>query len=237
MGAPSLEILDDPQGAIVLMSGGLDSCISATWAVKVFPKVAAIHASYGQRTQEKERESFLKITQALGITQTLEIDLSQLAKIGGSSLTDSSIEVSEADLESTEIPSSYVPFRNAHFLCGGVSWAEVLGYDHLVIGAVEEDGSGYPDCRREFYDSFEKTIQVGTKPETRLKIVTPLIRMSKAEIVEFGTKIHAPIESSWSCYQAESLACGLCDSCALRLRGFDRAGRKDPISYKTRPKY
>ncbi len=220
------------RGAVVLMSGGMDSCVCATWAQKTFPKVAAVHASYGQITQERERRAFHGVTQKLGIDTTLEIDLSHLAAIGGSSLTDSSMEVPDADLEATEIPSSYVPFRNAHFLCVAASWAEVLEFDHLVIGAVEEDGSGYPDCRRSFYDAFEAAIAAGTKPETRVSIVTPLISMNKRQIVTVGSQLGAPIDQSWSCYRADGdQACGRCDSCALRLRGFAQAGLEDPIPY------
>jgi 7-cyano-7-deazaguanine synthase len=215
-----------------LLSGGLDSCVCATWAREAFPELAAVHASYGQRTEERERRAFQAVTQALGISRTLEIDLSHLGRIGGSSLTDPELPVPEADLHSEEIPSSYVPFRNAHFLSVATSWAEVLGFDHLVIGAVEEDGSGYPDCRRSFYDAFEVAIDAGTRPETRVAIVTPLIELDKARIVAEGIRLKAPLQHTWSCYQANGEeACGHCDSCALRLRGFAQAGVEDPIPY------
>lgn len=229
---PSAAVFTGAKGAVVLMSGGMDSCVCAAWAARTFPEVAALHAGYGQRTEARERRAFREVAAALGIERTLEIDLSHLARIGGSSLTDPGLEVAEADLEATEIPSSYVPFRNAHFLCVGTSWAEVLGYDHLVIGAVEEDGSGYPDCRREFYDAFEAAIAAGTRPETRARIVTPLIALDKGAIVAAGHELGAPLGATWSCYQANGEeACGRCDSCALRLRGFARAGREDPIRY------
>ena len=229
---PSPAAFAGAKGAVVLMSGGMDSCVCATWAVKAFPEVAALHAGYGQRTEARERRAFEAVADALGIERRLEIDLSHLARIGGSSLTDASMDVSEADLTATDIPTSYVPFRNAHFLCVGASWAEVLGFDHLVIGAVEEDGSGYPDCRREFYDAFEAAIVAGTKPETRARIVTPLIALDKAAIVAAGQELEAPLGATWSCYRADGdEACGTCDSCALRLRGFARAGAQDPIPY------
>lgn len=222
------------KGAILLMSGGLDSCVCAAWAKVRFPDLGAIHASYGQRTQERERRAFREITAQLGITRTLEIDLSPLGALGGSSLTDPSMPVPDADLESQEIPTSYVPFRNAHFLTLGASWAEVLGFGSIVIGAVEEDSSGYPDCRRSFYDAFEAAIDAGTRPETQVRIETPLIALKKSEIVKLGHELGAPLELSWSCYQSEDPACGRCDSCALRLRGFAQAESQDPIPYASK---
>ncbi len=218
-------------GAVVLMSGGLDSSVCATWARSRYPEVAAVHAGYGQRTQGRERRAFREVTNRLGIERRLEMDLSHLGRIGGSSLTDPSLPVPEADLGNQGIPTSYVPFRNAHFLCMAVSWAEVLGFDTVVIGAVEEDSSGYPDCRRAFYDAFETAIAAGTRPGRAIRIATPLIRLSKAEIVAMGRQLGAPLELTWSCYRSEDPACGRCDSCALRLRGFARAGVPDPIPY------
>ena len=161
----------------------------------------------------------------------LDVSIEHLAKIGGSSLTDAKIEVTEADLESKAIPTSYVPFRNANMLSIATSWAEVIGAGAIYIGAVAEDSSGYPDCRPEFYEAFQKTIDAGTKPETHIEIRTPIIHLSKAEIVKKGIELGAPLELSWSCYRSEDLACGTCDSCALRLRGFERAGVRDPIPY------
>lgn len=233
-GLPAPGGFANSRGAVLLLSGGLDSCVCATWAREAFPALAAVHAGYGQRTEAREKRAFRAVTESLGIDQRLEIDLSHLGRIGGSSLTDTGLAVPEADLASQEIPTSYVPFRNAHFLCVASSWAEVLGHDHLVIGAVEEDGSGYPDCRRSFYDAFEAAIDAGTRPETRVRIVTPLIQLDKSRIVAEGLRLGAPLEQTWSCYQADGEeACGRCDSCALRLRGFARAGHPDPIPYAT----
>jgi hypothetical protein len=145
--------------------------------------------------------------------------------------------VEKANLERREIPTSYVPFRNAHFLSIAVSWGEVLGARKIFVGAVAEDSSGYPDCRPEYYQAFESVIAAGTKPETQLAIVTPVIHMRKSEIVRRGVELGAPFELTWSCYQAEDVACGVCDSCALRLRAFEEAGVRDPISYAVRPSY
>ena len=173
-----------------------------------------------------------RAARAKGVEKRLDVSIEYLAKIGGSSLTDRTIEIAEADLESTEIPTSYVPFRNANMLAIATSWAEVLGAESIYIGAVSEDSSGYPDCRPEFFQAFEKTIDTGTKPETNIKIVTPIIDLSKAEIIQKGIELDAPLHLSWSCYRNEELACGNCDSCALRLRGFARAGAVDPILYE-----
>jgi len=167
----------------------------------------------------------------------LVIELSHFSKIGGSSLTDKNMEVSKADLNNMEIPSSYVPFRNANILSPCVSWAEVLGASAVFIGAVYEDASGYPDCRPQFYEAFEKMVDIGTRPETKIKIETPIINLSKAEIVKKGIELKAPLHLTWSCYQNEDEACGVCDSCAFRLRGFQQAGFDDPIVYKKKPRY
>src|SRR5687768_15723215 len=218
--------------AICLVSGGMDSCITAAIAKAENEEIAFLHISYGQRTEKRERKAFNDIADFYKVEKRLEVSIEYLAKIGGSSLTDSSIEVSEADLESKEIPTSYVPFRNANMLSIATSWAEVLRANSIYIGAVAEDSSGYPDCRPEFYAAFEKAIESGTKPETDIKIRTPIIQLSKAEIVRKGLESGAPLYLSWSCYRNEDLACGTCDSCALRLRGFERAGVKDPIKYK-----
>lgn len=224
--------IPNPKSAIVLVSGGMDSCVTAAIAKSENDEVAFLHISYGQRTEARERKAFNDIADFYGVTNRLDISIEHLAKIGGSSLTDKRIEVSEADLESKEIPTSYVPFRNANMLSIATSWAEVLGANSIYIGAVAEDSSGYPDCRPEFYQAFEKTIEAGTKPETIIKIKTPIIELSKAEIVKKGLELNAPLRLSWSCYRSEDPACGTCDSCALRLRGFERAGVKDPIPYK-----
>ena len=161
----------------------------------------------------------------------MDVSIEYLAKIGGSSLTDENIAVTEADLESKEVPTSYVPFRNANMLSIATSWAEVIGANAIYIGAVAEDSSGYPDCRPEFYDAFQHTINTGTKPDTHIQIRTPIIELSKAEIVKKGIELNAPLHLTWSCYRSSTQACGTCDSCALRLRGFAQAGIKDTITY------
>ena len=217
--------------AIILVSGGMDSCVTAAIAKAENQEIAFLHVSYGQRTERRERKAFNDIADFYNIEKRLDVSIEYLAKIGGSSLTDASIEVAEANLESKEIPTSYVPFRNANMLAIATSWAEVLRANSIYIGAVAEDSSGYPDCRPEFYAAFEKTIEVGTKPDTDIKIKTPIIYLSKAEIVKKGVELGAPLHLSWSCYRSEDVACGTCDSCALRLRGFANANVKDPISY------
>jgi len=218
--------------AIVLVSGGMDSCVTSAIAKAENDEIAFLHISYGQRTEKRERKAFNDIADFYNVEKRLDVSIEYLAKIGGSSLTDKTMKVSEADLESKEIPTSYVPFRNANMLSIATSWAEVLGATSIYIGAVAEDSSGYPDCRPEFYAAFEKTIETGTKPDTKIKIKTPIIELSKAEIVQKGLELNAPLHLSWSCYRSEDFACGTCDSCALRLRGFENAGIKDPIAYK-----
>ena len=231
MNSENKSAIRNPQSAIVLVSGGMDSCVTAAIAKKETDELAFLHVSYGQITQNRERKAFNDIADFYGVEKRMEVSIEHLAKIGGSSLTDERIEVSEANLESKEIPTSYVPFRNANILAIAVSWAEVLGAGAIYIGAVAEDSSGYPDCRPEFFEAFEKTIDAGTKPETNIRIETPIIHLSKAEIVKQGIEFGAPLDLSWSCYRSETLACGTCDSCALRLRGFRKAGVTDPIFY------
>jgi 7-cyano-7-deazaguanine synthase len=222
--------------AVVAVSGGLDSCVSAAIANEEYD-LAFAHINYGQRTQARELQAFNNIADFYSAKHRIVIDFNHLAKIGGSSLTDKTMEIKKADLESEEIPSSYVPFRNANILTACVSWAEVIGASAVFIGAVFEDSSGYPDCRPDFFDAFNKVIDLGTKPETKIEIKTPIIHMNKNEIIEKGLELNAPLHLTWSCYQNEDEACGLCDSCALRLRGFQQAGIEDPIPYKTRPNY
>jgi 7-cyano-7-deazaguanine synthase len=213
----------------------MDSCVTAAIANKENSNLALLHVSYGQRTETRERKAFNDIADFYGVEKRLDISIEHLATIGGSSLTDSSIPVTEADLDSQEIPTSYVPFRNANMLSIATSWAEVLGAGAIYIGAVAEDSSGYPDCRPEFYEAFQNAIDAGTKPETHIEIRTPIIHLSKAEIVKKGIGLNAPLHLTWSCYRNEEFACGACDSCALRLRGFERAGVKDPIEYVRSP--
>jgi 7-cyano-7-deazaguanine synthase len=218
--------------AVVLLSGGMDSCVCAALAARDF-EAAAVHVSYGQRTEERERQSFLAICQRLKIHDRLMVRNEALRQIGGSALTDESIDVPESDSVGQTIPVTYVPFRNAHFLAVAVSWAEVLGAEKIYIGAVEPDSSGYPDCRPAYYKAFNEVVKAGTK-EGRIEIVTPLIAMHKAEIVNLGLELGAPFDLTWSCYSREDQACGVCDSCALRLRAFQSAGAKDPIPYAAR---
>ncbi|WFB35888.1 7-cyano-7-deazaguanine synthase QueC [Kiritimatiellota bacterium B12222] len=222
--------------AVVLVSGGLDSCVTAAIAGQTY-SLAFLHLNYGQLTEKREHQAFLDLADAFNVEHRLDVDVTYLAKIGGSSLTDATMRVPDADLNSTEIPSSYVPFRNANILAIAVSWAEVIGASKLFIGAVSEDSSGYPDCRPEFFKAFNQVIATGTKPDTNIEIETPIIHLKKEEIIQQGMALNAPLALSWSCYQSEEKACGVCDSCALRLRGFKRAGLEDPIPYQTRPDY
>ena len=222
--------------AVIAVSGGMDSCVTAAIAAQNY-ELAFLHINYGQRTENRELKAFYDIADFYNVKNRLVIDFRHLAKIGGSSLTDFSLEVTNADLNSSEVPSSYVPFRNANILSACVSWAEVLTASAVFIGAVYEDSSGYPDCRPEFFAAYEKMIDLGTKPETKIKINTPIINFSKSEIVKKGTELNAPLHLTWSCYKNEIKACGVCDSCALRLRGFNKAGLDDPIDYVVRPAY
>jgi 7-cyano-7-deazaguanine synthase len=218
--------------AVVLLSGGMDSCVCAALAARDHD-AAAVHVSYGQRTEERERQSFLAICERLGIRDKLIVRNEALRAIGGSALTDQAIAVPRAEAIGHGIPVTYVPFRNAHFLAVAVSWAEVLGAEKVYIGAVEPDSSGYPDCRPAYYRAFNEVVKEGTK-EGAIEVVTPLIAMRKTEIVRLGLELGAPFDLTWSCYSREDQACGLCDSCALRLRAFAAAGVKDPISYAAR---
>jgi 7-cyano-7-deazaguanine synthase len=215
--------------AVVLLSGGMDSCVCAALAARDHD-VAAVHLSYGQRTEERERQSFLAICQRLKIHDRLMVRNEALRAIGGSALTDESIPVPDSETIGHSIPVTYVPFRNAHFLAVAVSWAEVLGAAKVYIGAVEPDSSGYPDCRPAYYKAYNEVVRAGTK-DGKIEIVTPLIAMRKAEIVRLGLELGAPFDLTWSCYSREDRACGVCDSCVLRLRAFTAAGVSDPISY------
>jgi 7-cyano-7-deazaguanine synthase len=215
--------------AVVLLSGGTDSSVCAALAVRDY-EAAAVHVSYGQRTQERERQSFLAICQRLKIHDRLMVHNEAFRAIGGSALTDESIAVPDAEDIGRDIPVTYVPFRNAHFLAVAVSWAEVLGAEKVYIGAVEADSSGYPDCRPAYYKAFNEVVKTGTR-DGRIEILTPLIAMRKAEIVRLGLELGAPFDLTWSCYSREDEACGVCDSCVLRLRAFEAAGVRDPIPY------
>ena len=207
----------------------MDSCVCASLAVRDFD-AAAVHISYGQRTEERERRSFTGICDRLGIRDRLLVRNEALRAIGGSALTDEKIAVPESSVIGHEVPVTYVPFRNAHFLSVAVSWAEVLGAGKVFIGAVEQDSSGYPDCRPAYYQAFNEVVKAGTK-EGRIEIVTPLIGMRKSGIVSLGLELNAPFDLTWSCYSREDKACGVCDSCVLRLRAFAEAGVLDPVAY------
>jgi 7-cyano-7-deazaguanine synthase len=214
----------------------MDSCVTAAFAEQDYD-LAFLHVNYGQRTETRELKAFNDIADFYKVKQRQIVDISHLSKIGGSSLTDHTMEVSQADPDNKEIPTSYVPFRNANILTIATSWAEVLRAEKIYIGAVEEDSSGYPDCRDGFFKAFNRVIDLGTKPETSIEIITPLIHMSKKEIIIKGMNLNAPLDLTWSCYKNEERACGECDSCALRLRGFSQAGLEDPIQYERRPEY
>jgi 7-cyano-7-deazaguanine synthase len=220
---------ENKQRAVVLLSGGMDSCVCAALARREYA-AAAVHISYGQRTEQRERLAFDQICERLGISDRLVVRNEALRAVGGSALTDSRIAVPEAAEIGREVPVTYVPFRNAHFLAVAVSWAEVLGAEKIYIGAVEQDSSGYPDCRPAYYRAYNEVIKAGTK-EGRIEIVTPLIGMRKSEIVRLGLELNAPFDLTWSCYSREDSACGVCDSCTLRLRAFREAGAADPIPY------
>jgi 7-cyano-7-deazaguanine synthase len=229
----------DQRRAVVLLSGGMDSCVSAAIARERHgaSNIALLHASYGQLTKRRERRAFDDIANFYGARERLIVQLDHFRAIGGSALTDTSISVPENDLgvpgqQGSAIPVTYVPFRNAHFLSVAVSWAEAIGAGAIYIGAVAEDSSGYPDCRPEYYRVFQELIRVGTRPETQIEIVAPVITLKKSEIIRRGIELGAPLHLTWSCYQNEDSACGVCDSCLLRLRAFAEAGAKDPIPYR-----
>jgi 7-cyano-7-deazaguanine synthase len=225
--------------AVVLVSGGMDSCVCAAIACKQHgaANIALLHASYGQRTESREARAFREIADFYAVTRRLMVRLDHFRAIGGSALTDDRIAVPEnelgaPELHGSEIPVTYVPFRNAHFLSVGVSWAEAIGAGAIYIGAVAEDSSGYPDCRPEYYRVFQELIHAGTRTETQIAIATPVIAWKKSEIVRKAVELGAPLHLTWSCYQNEQEACGVCDSCLLRLRAFSDAGVTDPISYR-----
>jgi len=216
----------------------MDSCVSTAMARELHgvPNIALLHASYGQRTEVRERRAFDDIADFYGVSDRLVVQLDHFRAIGGSALTDKSISVPENELGAPgphggAIPVTYVPFRNAHFLSVAVSWAEAIGAQALYIGAVAEDSSGYPDCRPEYYRVFQELIRVGTRPETQIEIVAPVITLKKSEIIRRGIELGAPLHLTWSCYHNEDTACGACDSCRLRLRAFAEAGVRDPIPY------
>lgn len=221
-----------PKKSLVLVSGGLDSAVTASIAKQNSDELYFLHLNYGQRTEDRELVAFKNLKDFFKVKDFLITDISYLKDIGGSALTDKNIEVPMDEVETEKVPVTYVPFRNAHLLSIAVSWAEVIGASDIYIGAVEEDSSGYPDCRREFFDAFETAARLGTKPETEINLLTPLIEMSKGEIVKEGIKLGTPFNLTWSCYKNSLSACGHCDSCILRLKGFKEAEVIDPIEYE-----
>lgn len=218
--------------AVVCLSGGMDSAVTAALAA-LRHELALLHANYGQRTEARELLSFEALAAHFGVPpeRRLIVDFTSLRQIGGSSLTDRKVAVRHGEPEEGVVPTSYVPFRNAHLLAASTSWAEVLGATSIWVGAVEADSSGYPDCRPGFFAAFAEAIRLGTRPDTRISIETPVIAMNKAEIIRRGLELGVPFASTWSCYEANDVACGECESCRLRLAAFDRAGAKDPIPY------
>lgn len=234
------EKMADLQKAVVLLSGGMDSCVSAAMARERHgaENIALLHASYGQRTEQRERRAFQEIADFYEVSprSRLMVQLNYFRTIGGSALTDEKISIPENQLgmpgrQESAIPVTYVPFRNAHFLSIAVSWAEAIGAKAIYIGVVAEDSSGYPDCRPEYYRVFQELIRAGTRPETRIEMMTPVITLKKSEIIQRGLQLRAPLHLTWSCYQNEDAACGACDSCLLRLRAFAETGATDPITY------
>jgi len=218
------------------MSGGMDSCVTAAIAARNYD-IAALHGSYGQRTAQRELQCFNALADHFKAVKRMVARLDYFSEIGGSSLTDFSLQVHDADLANKSIPNTYVPFRNAHFLSIATSWAEVLGASRIFIGAVCEDSSGYPDCRPEYYAAMNALIRAGTRPETNITVETPLISLLKRDIVKQGSELGAPFHLTWSCYRDTEVACGVCDSCALRLRAFQEAGMDDPLAYRAKPEY
>ena len=223
--------------AVILVSGGMDSATAVYEAIDRSYKPYFLHTSYGQRTEDKEYECAKSLAEEVDAADFLHIETSHLSKIGASSLTDEDMEVPVADLDSDEIPTSYVPFRNANLLSMAVSFAEANKCSAVFIGAHSEDFSGYPDCRSEFFDAFQQVIDIGTKPETGIELVAPFVEWSKTDIAESGLDLGVPYELTWSCYRDEEPACGTCDSCAFRLEAFREAGSDDPINYAERSEY
>jgi len=218
---------------IILLSGGMDSMVTAAIAARECDEIYFLHVNYGQKTEQKELECFQKLVEHYQPAGTLVTSIDYLRQIGGSSLTDDNIAVTDHQ-NTDQIPNSYVPFRNAHLLAIAVSWAEVIQADRIYIGAVEEDSSGYPDCRESFYNAFQQAINLGTADDTKIEIITPVIHLTKPEIIRKGIELKAPFEYSWSCYRENEIACGKCDSCVLRLQAFKKAGMEDPLPYRVR---
>jgi 7-cyano-7-deazaguanine synthase len=228
---------DNQKKCVVVLSGGMDSALCMAIAKADGYKLAALHLNYGQLTEKREEKAFLDICEFYRVEEKIVVDTSFFKQIGGSGLTDKKIDIEDANLDNETIPSTYVPFRNGNILAIAASWAEVIGAQAIFIGAVQQDSSGYPDCRKEFFDEFEKAINTGTKPETNIQIITPIINFTKGDIVRRSKELGSPLHLTWSCYRNSDTACGTCDSCALRLRGFQQEGLVDPIPYFVRPEY
>lgn len=226
--------MSEKNRAICLVSGGMDSCVSAAIAGKTYESLAFLHVNYGQKTEKRELRAFVEIADYYNVQKRLIVDIGYLAEIGGSALTDTKYQVPENELSQDGIPVTYVPFRNTHIIAIAVSWGEVIGAERIFIGATEQDSSGYPDCRKTYFDAYNRLILEGTRPETNITIETPLIDMRKKDVVETGISLRAPLHLTWSCYQYEEYACGICDSCLLRLKGFREAGVRDPVLYRER---
>ncbi len=229
-------IINKDSIAVIAVSGGMDSCVTAAIANQIH-RLAFLHISYGQRTETRELQAFHDLADYYKVDKKIVIEFSHFSKIGGSALTDKFMKIAKPDLDSIKIPTTYVPFRNANILSACVSWAETIAANYIYLGAVFEDSSGYPDCRPEFFKAFQETVNLGTKPDTDIEIRTPIIHLAKAEIIKKGMELNAPLSLTWSCYQNEEVACGNCESCALRLRGFQSAGIQDPIPYVIKPDY
>jgi 7-cyano-7-deazaguanine synthase len=239
-GAPTTDRARDdreaPDRAVVLVSGGMDSATAVYEAMDRGYEPYLLHTSYGQRTADRELECARELAETVG-AEFLHVETGHLARIGASSLTDEELEVAEADLESDEIPTSYVPFRNANLLSMAVSYAEANDCEAVFIGAHSEDFSGYPDCRPAFFDAFQAVIDAGTKPDTEIALVAPFVEWSKTDIAERGLELGVPYDLTWSCYRDDAPACGTCDACAFRLEAFQNCGVRDPIDYAERPDY
>jgi 7-cyano-7-deazaguanine synthase len=216
--------------AVCVLSGGMDSTLASYIAKKEGYEIIAVHFNYGQRTEHKELEAFRNICIELNIKDKYEINIPFFTQIGASALTDTSIEIPTGGIEDG-IPVTYVPFRNGIFLSIATAIAEKHEAQALFIGVVQEDSSGYPDCTDTFINKMESAMNQGTRDETKLEIITPLVHMTKEEIVKKSLVLGVPLKYTWSCYANEEKACGVCDSCRLRLNGFKLAGVKDEVEY------
>jgi len=222
--------IKETKKALCIMSGGMDSTLSAYMVKNAGYEIVAVHFNYNQRTQNKELQCFNAICEDLDVREKYILDLDFFKKLGASALTDETLEIPTTGVEDG-IPITYVPFRNGIFLSMAAAIAEKEGAELISIGVVEEDSSGYPDCRESYIKSMQESINLGTKDTTNITIHMPLVSLSKSQIVQKATELNVPLFNTWSCYKNEEAACGVCDSCRLRLNGFKLAGVTDPISY------